>query len=198
MTSSLSSPLAVLLLFSLRLSFQSKYMCIRVCVCVCVCVCVWPSDSLLSFLPGSLLRPSSVSASLHRVLPHSLRPLPPQPQGHAVWFSDLSLEAAEKAAEQSRSLGHAVAGALALDVSNADSVALMQQATQVRPVDVLVNNAGIQHVSRLEVRRPLLPAAAGPAFGGCWWICVPLCVVCVGAYCVCALAAVATRGPFVG
>jgi 3-hydroxybutyrate dehydrogenase len=68
-----------------------------------------------------------------------------------VWFSDLSLEAAERAAEHSAKAGHAVAGALALDVSNADSIAAMMQLTHAQPIDVLVNNAGIQHVSKLEV-----------------------------------------------
>jgi 3-hydroxybutyrate dehydrogenase len=77
-----------------------------------------------------------------------------------VWFSDLNLAAAEQAAQESAARGHAVAGAVALDVGKLASIAAMAQAVAALPPLVLVNNAGLQHVSRLEVGPPA--AAEGP------------------------------------
>jgi 3-hydroxybutyrate dehydrogenase len=68
--------------------------------------------------------------------------------GHHVVITDLALDAAEAVASQIRSDGGS-AEALALDVTSDDSVAAALAAVS-RPVDVLVNNAGLQHVAPLE------------------------------------------------
>ncbi|GHA70205.1 3-hydroxybutyrate dehydrogenase [Cognatilysobacter bugurensis] len=69
-------------------------------------------------------------------------------EGHHVVITDLALESAEAVASQIRSDGGS-AEALALDVTSDDSVAAALSAVS-RPVDVLVNNAGLQHVAPLE------------------------------------------------
>jgi len=69
-------------------------------------------------------------------------------QGHRVIVSDLKLEAAEQIAAGLRDAGHR-AEAVALDVSSEDSIRSMIEA-RPEPIDVLVNNAGLQHVSKLE------------------------------------------------
>jgi 3-hydroxybutyrate dehydrogenase len=68
--------------------------------------------------------------------------------GHHVIVSDLNREAAETVAAQIRADGGS-AEAVALDVTSDDSVAAAL-ASVSRPVDVLVNNAGLQHVAPLE------------------------------------------------
>ncbi|MFC0677619.1 3-hydroxybutyrate dehydrogenase [Lysobacter korlensis] len=68
--------------------------------------------------------------------------------GHHVVVTDLGLDAAESVAAQIRRDGGS-AEALALDVTSDDSVAAALAAVS-RPVDVLVNNAGLQHVAPLE------------------------------------------------
>lgn len=68
--------------------------------------------------------------------------------GHHVIVSDLNREAAEAVASQIRTEGGS-AEAAALDVTSEDSVAAAL-ASISRPVDVLVNNAGLQHVAPLE------------------------------------------------
>ncbi len=67
--------------------------------------------------------------------------------GHHLIVSDLDLAAAQAVAAQIRSVGGS-AEAVALDVTSDDSVAAAL-ASISRPVDVLVNNAGLQHVAPL-------------------------------------------------
>ena len=68
--------------------------------------------------------------------------------GHHVIVSDLSVDGAGAVAAGIRARGGS-AEAVALDVTSDDSVAAALAAIS-RPVDVLVNNAGLQHVSPLE------------------------------------------------
>ena len=68
--------------------------------------------------------------------------------GHHLVISDVNRAAAESVAAQIRANGGS-AEALALDVTSDDSVAAALQQVS-RPVDVLVNNAGLQHVAPLE------------------------------------------------
>ena len=68
--------------------------------------------------------------------------------GHHVVVTDVNLAAAETVAQSLRSTGGS-AQALALDVTSDHSIeAALAAVTQ--PVDVLVNNAGLQHVAPLE------------------------------------------------
>lgn len=68
--------------------------------------------------------------------------------GHHLIISDLDLDAATRVA-QAIVQGGGSAEAVALDVTSEDSVEAALNAIS-RPVDVLVNNAGLQHVSPLE------------------------------------------------
>ena len=68
--------------------------------------------------------------------------------GHHIVVTDLDLDAASAVAAQIRASGGS-SEALALDVTSDDSVAAALAAVS-RPVDVLVNNAGLQHVAPLE------------------------------------------------
>ncbi|MGX5731857.1 3-hydroxybutyrate dehydrogenase [Pseudoxanthomonas beigongshangi] len=68
--------------------------------------------------------------------------------GHHLIVSDLDPGAAEAVAAGIRAAGGS-AEAVALDVTSDESVAAALAAIS-RPVDVLVNNAGLQHVSPLE------------------------------------------------
>jgi len=68
--------------------------------------------------------------------------------GHHLVVTDVALPAAEAVAAQLRAAGGS-AEALALDVTADASVAAALAAVS-RPVDVLVNNAGLQHVAPLE------------------------------------------------
>ena len=69
-------------------------------------------------------------------------------EGHRVLVTDLRLEAAEAVAQAIRS-EDGDARALALDVGSDAAVAAAVEALG-EPVHVLVNNAGLQHVARLE------------------------------------------------
>ncbi|TCZ87133.1 3-hydroxybutyrate dehydrogenase [Lysobacter sp. N42] len=69
-------------------------------------------------------------------------------EGHHVVVTDLSGDAAAQVADAIRGEGGS-AEAHALDVTRDDSVEHVL-APISRPVDVLVNNAGLQHVSKLE------------------------------------------------
>ena len=69
-------------------------------------------------------------------------------EGNHIIVSDLSLDGAEAVAADIRGQGGS-AEAVALDVTSDDSVAAALAAVS-RPVEVLVNNAGLQHVSPLE------------------------------------------------
>jgi len=68
--------------------------------------------------------------------------------GRHLIVTDLSAEAAERTAASIAAAGGS-AQALALDVTCDDSVAAAMTAL-THPVDVLVNNAGLQHVAALE------------------------------------------------
>ena len=68
--------------------------------------------------------------------------------GHHVIVSDVMLRDTEPVAAQIRAAGGA-ADALAVDVTSDPSVAAAIAALS-RPVDVLVNNAGLQHVAPLD------------------------------------------------
>ncbi|OOW90991.1 3-hydroxybutyrate dehydrogenase [Xanthomonas campestris pv. vitistrifoliae] len=68
--------------------------------------------------------------------------------GHHLLVSDVQLAAAERTADALRQAGGS-AEALALDVTDADSIA-QALANASRAPQVLVNNAGLQHVAALE------------------------------------------------
>jgi 3-hydroxybutyrate dehydrogenase len=68
--------------------------------------------------------------------------------GHHIIVSDLSLDGAHAVADEIRAAGGSAEG-VALDVTCDISVGKALAAIS-RPVDVLVNNAGLQHVSPLE------------------------------------------------
>lgn len=74
-------------------------------------------------------------------------------QGHHVIVADINEKAAQSAADK-LSQYEGTASAIAVDVCNAEQVAALPQALAqslgVHTVDVLINNAGIQHVSRIE------------------------------------------------
>lgn len=69
--------------------------------------------------------------------------------GHFVWCTDITLERAEAAAELIRQNGGRATG-LALDVTRQEQIDALPQATASQPVAVLINNAGLQHVARIE------------------------------------------------
>jgi 3-hydroxybutyrate dehydrogenase len=68
--------------------------------------------------------------------------------GHELICTDLDAAAAERTAETLRAAGGRASGH-ALDVTDDDSVAAVLAGLD-GPVEVLVNNAGLQHVARLE------------------------------------------------
>lgn len=68
--------------------------------------------------------------------------------GYRVVVSDLKLAGAEEVAQGIRAEGLA-AEAVTLDVASDDGVRAALEALS-HPIDVLVNNAGLQHVARLE------------------------------------------------
>ncbi|WP_305857227.1 3-hydroxybutyrate dehydrogenase [Balneatrix alpica] len=69
-------------------------------------------------------------------------------QGYPILVTDLRLEAANQVASAIQEQG-GQARAAALDVSSTDSIQALVAELQ-EPVGVLINNAGLQHVSRLE------------------------------------------------
>ena len=69
-------------------------------------------------------------------------------QGHQLIVTDLRLEASEQIAERIVDAGGS-AEALALDVSSDESIQTLVDGLE-SPVDVLVNNAGLQHVAPLD------------------------------------------------
>jgi 3-hydroxybutyrate dehydrogenase len=69
--------------------------------------------------------------------------------GHAVWLSDLVPGDVDQAAAELRTQGR-TAHALELDVTSADSICAAVEAIGDTGVDLLINNAGMQHVAPLE------------------------------------------------
>jgi 3-hydroxybutyrate dehydrogenase len=71
--------------------------------------------------------------------------------GYTVWISDSQLEPAERAAQNLREQGFDVR-AIKLDVSSEADIEKVVAALELAGgyADVLVNNAGIQHVAKLE------------------------------------------------
>lgn len=70
-------------------------------------------------------------------------------EGRTVIASDYDRDAAEATAAAVREAGHR-AEAMTLNVADDDDLAALAEAAETEGVDVLVNNAGIQHVARLE------------------------------------------------
>jgi len=79
--------------------------------------------------------------------------------GHHVIIADINKHAAETAASELSATNalnmasentHGSASAVAVDVCNAQQVGALPELLGEYTVDVLINNAGIQHVSRLE------------------------------------------------
>jgi 3-hydroxybutyrate dehydrogenase len=70
-------------------------------------------------------------------------------QGHFIWLSDITQERADQAAAQLHKQG-IQAQALCLDVGDQSQIDALVERTAEHPVDVLINNAGLQHVSKLE------------------------------------------------
>lgn len=79
--------------------------------------------------------------------------------GHHLLVSDADLAAAEQTTQQVRAAGGS-AEALVLDVTDEHSIA-QALAAAARAPEVLVNNAGLQHVAPLEEPRC--------SAGRCWW-----------------------------
>ena len=70
-------------------------------------------------------------------------------RGHAVWLTDRDAGAVERAAANLRGQGFAAAG-VALDVTSATDIDAAVASLEPEGVDLLVNNAGLQHVAPLE------------------------------------------------
>lgn len=69
--------------------------------------------------------------------------------GHSILATDLHLEAARETAAEVEALG-GQAQAHALDVTSEESIGNLLRAIGDARIDVLVNNAGLQHVARVE------------------------------------------------
>lgn len=69
--------------------------------------------------------------------------------GHHVIIADINEQAAQRAASDILKEGGS-ASAIEVDVCNAQQVAALPDLLKGQKVDVLINNAGIQHVSRIE------------------------------------------------
>lgn len=70
-------------------------------------------------------------------------------RGHVVWLSDRDAGAVGQAAAAARELGWNATG-LELDVTSAERIDAAVAALGPQGVDLLVNNAGLQHVAALE------------------------------------------------
>ncbi|WP_437230100.1 3-hydroxybutyrate dehydrogenase [Planctomicrobium sp. SH661] len=70
-------------------------------------------------------------------------------QGHRIIATDLRSEAAEETVRLIQTAG-GVANSFQLDVTSEDSVKNCLSQIGDLPVDVLINNAGLQHVSRID------------------------------------------------
>lgn len=70
-------------------------------------------------------------------------------QGHRIIVADLNLQAAQKASELISRLG-TPAQAIELNVTDINAISKLSDSLEGTKIDVLINNAGIQHVSKLE------------------------------------------------
>ncbi|MBC3764656.1 3-hydroxybutyrate dehydrogenase [Neptunicella marina] len=69
--------------------------------------------------------------------------------GHKLILADLNIDAARASAEKLKANGVA-ASAISLNVADMSQIARLDELTGGANIDVLINNAGIQHVSKLE------------------------------------------------
>lgn len=70
-------------------------------------------------------------------------------KGHNIVIADLNIEAAQQVSSSLQKYG-IDSKAIALDVSNINDVAMVTKQIAPWHIDVLINNAGIQHVSKIE------------------------------------------------
>jgi 3-hydroxybutyrate dehydrogenase len=70
-------------------------------------------------------------------------------QGHNIIIADINMDAAQQASDRIAKLG-VMAKAIQLNVCDAAAIANLPSVLGDTTVDVLINNAGIQHVSNLE------------------------------------------------
>ena len=70
-------------------------------------------------------------------------------KGHHIIIADINLVAAQRAVDELLSAGLS-ARAIEINVCDAKQVAELPGVLEATPVDVLINNAGIQHVSKIE------------------------------------------------
>lgn len=70
-------------------------------------------------------------------------------QGHTIVATDLRKEATDDVVAQIRAAKGQAAG-YALDVTSSESIARLVAALGTQPVDVVINNAGLQHVAGVE------------------------------------------------
>lgn len=69
--------------------------------------------------------------------------------GHHIVLADINEQAVNEAAQRLNNQ-QLSASAVAIDVTDADAVAALPKQLDNLKIDILINNAGIQHVSRLE------------------------------------------------
>jgi len=70
-------------------------------------------------------------------------------KGHHIIVADINIDAANNAAKTLNNAGLS-AQAIQVNVCDAEQVAALPATLNATPVDILINNAGIQHVSKLE------------------------------------------------
>ena len=70
-------------------------------------------------------------------------------QGHFIFVTDLNLKGAQETVAQITAAG-GKAAAFSLDVTSEQNIQQLLKEIGDRPIDVLVNNAGLQHMSRVD------------------------------------------------
>lgn len=70
-------------------------------------------------------------------------------QGHIIYLADVNFDAVQQAAHKIQTQGFK-AKALQLDVTDPEQIKALPASIAPAQIDVLINNAGIQHVARLE------------------------------------------------
>ncbi|MEW9798310.1 3-hydroxybutyrate dehydrogenase [Alteromonas sp. CYL-A6] len=73
--------------------------------------------------------------------------------GHTIIVADINQQAAQQAADSLIARG-GKAKAVAVDVCDAEKIHAMRDALGDTPVDILINNAGIQHVEKIDTFPP--------------------------------------------